>query len=306
MSREQRKALDALLRDALLDLGGELEQQRQVLEEMLGSTPLPGDADIEQVTLGGVPAIRLSTAHSQPGRVILYLHGGAYALESARTGLGLAYEIARRTRSVAYSVEYRLAPEHPYPAITDCLNAYRALIDEGTGPAQIAIVGESAGAGLVAAALLRIRTAGLPQPACVAMMSPWADLTPTSDTLHSKAAVDPVLTLNGLRRRRDEYVSMDEAREASPVYDDLSGLAPAVIQAGSHEILLDDAITLAGRIAAGNGRVDLQIWPEVPHVFQGFASMLQEGAQALDALASFIEHHTHTERPIDLGLTFSS
>jgi acetyl esterase/lipase len=290
MSRDQRVALDALMREAPLDLGGELDEQREILKQMLTEIPLAPDVSLTEITLGAVPGIRVKLATSRDERVILYLHGGAYALGSARTGVGLASEVARRCGAIAYSVEYRLAPEHPYPAgVEDCLAAYRAVLEDGAAPHRVAIVGESAGAGLVAATLAAARSAQLPQPACAALMSPWADLTLTSTTLETKASVDPVLTRAGLRRRRDEYVAADRAREASPVYADFTACAPMLIQAGSHEVLVGDAIALAQQVIQDDGRVDLQIWPEVPHVFQGFASMLGEGKEALDALGAFIQ-----------------
>lgn len=140
------------------------------------------------------------------------------------------------------------------------------------------------------ATLVGAKLGGLPQPACAALMSPWVDLTLTSRTLETKAGVDPALTVQGLRRRAGDYVAEADARAASPLFADLSGLAPLLIQAGSHEeILLGDAVALAGRVAECDGRVDLQVWPGVPHVFQGFASMLDDGIEALDALGAFVD-----------------
>ena len=192
MSREQREALDAQLREAPLDLGGEVAEQRVAIEEMMASTPLADDVTTSDATLGGIEAILVETAETSSDRVVLYLHGGAYALGSARVGVGLASEVARRARARAYSIDYRLAPEHPYPAgVDDCVAAYRGLLDSGVDARQIAIVGESAGAGVVAAMLVRAKAAGLPKPACVVLMSPWVDLTLTSPTLDSKADVDP-------------------------------------------------------------------------------------------------------------------
>ena len=278
MSREQREALDAQLREAPLDLGGEVAEQRVVIEEMMASTPLADDVTTSDATLGEIEGILVETSETSSDRVVLYLHGGAYALGSARVGVGLASEVARRARARAYSIDYRLAPEHPYPAgVDDCVAAYRGLLDSGVDARQIAIVGESAGAGLVAAALVRAKAGGLPQPACVGLMSPWVDLTLTSPTLDSKADVDPLLSVQALRRRAGDYVTPADARAASPLFADLSGLAPLLVQAGSHDILLGDAMGLARRVAECDGRVGLDVWPDVPHVFQSFASMLDEG-----------------------------
>lgn len=290
MSREQREALDALLREAPLDLGGELAAQRAVMEQMMASVPLADDVTTSDATLGGIEALLVETSGARSDRVVLYLHGGAYALGSARSGVALASELARRAKARAYSIDYRLAPEHPYPAgVDDCVAAHRGLLDSGVDARRIAIVGESAGAGLAAATLVSAKADGLPQPACAGLMSPWVDLTLTSATLDGKADVDPVLSVQGLRRRAGEYVTPADARSASPLFADLGGLAPMLVQAGSHEILLGDAVGLARRVAECDGRVGLEVWPAVPHVFQGFASMLDEGAEALAALGAFVD-----------------
>ena len=290
MSREQREALDALMRGAPLDLGGELAEQREIMEQMMASIPLADGVTTSDATPGGINAVLVETPGTRADRVILYLHGGAYALGSARGGAGLAAEVARRASARAYSLDYRLAPEYPFPAgAEDCISAYRGLLEGGIDAGQIALVGESAGAGLVAATLVGAKIGGLPQPACAALMSPWVDLTLTSPTLETKAAVDPALTVQGLRRRAGEYVTEVDARAASPLFADLSGLAPMLVQAGSHEILLGDAVSLVRRTAECDGRVELQVWPDVPHVFQGFASMLDEGVEALDALGAFVD-----------------
>lgn len=292
MSLAQLEQLDQLLREADLDLGGELAEQRQVMEEMMAAVPLADDVETSETELGGVGAVVVETAGARSDRGVLYLHGGAYALGSARTGVGLASEVGRRAGARAYSVDYRLAPENPYPAaVEDCVSAYGALLDAGLEPGRIAIAGESAGAGLVAATLVGLKAAGMAQPACAALMSPWVDLTLTDPMLEAKAEVDPVLTAAGLRRRRDEYVEEADARAASPAYADLTGVAPLLIQAGSHEILVGDSLRLARRAAECDVRVDLQIWPGAPHVFQGFAAMLDEGAEALDALGRFLSGH---------------
>jgi acetyl esterase/lipase len=294
MSREQHEALDELLRKVPLDLGGEVAEQRVIVEQMTASTPLADDVTTSDATLGGIEAILVETSGTSSDRLFLYLHGGAYALGSAEAGVGLASEVARRARARAYSIDYRLAPEHPYPAgVDDCVAAYRGLLDSGVDARQLAIVGESAGAGLLAATLVRAKAGGLPQPACAGLMSPWVDLTLTNPTLDGKADVDPVLSVQGLQRRAGEYVTPADARAASPLFADLSGLAPMLVQAGSHDILMGDAVGLARRVAECDGRVGLDVWPDMPHVFQSFTSMLDEGldegAEALDALGAFVD-----------------
>ncbi|MEV5532880.1 alpha/beta hydrolase [Streptomyces prunicolor] len=291
MSRQQRQALDEMLRHGPLDLGGEVAQQRALFHDMMTSIPLPPDVKTAEGELGGVPVVTVETPTTDPVAVLLYLHGGAYVIGSAADAAGLAAEVSRRTGARAVCVDYRLAPEHPFPAaVDDALAVYRALLDDGTPSSAIAFVGESAGGGLVAATLVAAKDAGLPQPASATVFSPWADLSVSGDSATSKTAVDASLTPEGLRTRARDYLGTADPTtpHVSPVFADLTGLAPLFIQVGSYEILLDDAVRLAARAAEHDVHVELQVWPEVPHVFQAFAALLDEGAAALDAAGAFI------------------
>ena len=226
--------------------------------------------------------------------MILYFHGGAYAVGTAASSVGLASDLARRARARLVSVDYRLAPEHPYPAaLEDALAAYRGLVASGLSPSAIAFAGESAGAGLVAATLVALKRAGVPLPSAAVMMSPWVDLTLSGDSMREKAALDPALTPDGLRRRVSDYVGAGDATDGllSPIFADLTGLPPLLVQVGSHEILLDDATRLAARAAAADVAVTLQVTPRVPHVFQAFASMLDEAGVALTSAGDFLRAH---------------
>ncbi len=294
MTQQQRQALDELLRHGPLDIGGEVAEQRAIFHEMIASVPVPDDVSAKQDELGGVPVVVVETPDLDPTAVILYFHGGAYALGSASDSVGLAADVARRARARAISVDYRLAPEHPFPAaVDDAVAAYRALLGQGAPNSRVAFVGESAGGGLVAATLVALKDAGLPQPSSAAIFSPWADLTVSGASADHKAAVDPALTPEALRIRARDYLrDRDPAAPlASPVFADLTGLPPLLIQVGSHEILLDDAVRLASRAAAQDVLVDLQVWPQVPHVFQGFAAILDDADRALDDAAAFITRH---------------
>ncbi|MFD4555638.1 alpha/beta hydrolase [Streptomyces sp. NPDC058469] len=291
MSRQQRQALDEMLRHGPLDLGGDVAQQRALFHDMMTSIPLPPDVSTTAGELGGVPVVTVETPANDPATVLLYLHGGAYAIGSAADAAGLAAEVSRRTGARAVCVDYRLAPEHPFPAaVDDALAVYRALLDDGIPSSSIAFVGESAGGGLVAATLVAVKDAGLPQPSSAAVFSPWADLSVSGDSAVSKAAVDASLTPEGLRTRARDYLGDTDPTtpHASPLFAELTGLAPLFIQVGSYEILLDDAVRLAARAAEHDVHVELQVWPEVPHVFQAFAALLDEGAAALDAAGAFI------------------
>ena len=255
MSQQQRDALDQLLRDAPLDLGGDVAEQRVIFEEMMAAIPVPADVTTSSGSLGGIPVVNVEVAGADPERVIFYLHGGAYAIGTAASSVGLASDLARRAGTRLVTVDYRLAPEHPHPAaIEDAIAAYRGLLDSGVSPSTIAVAGESAGAGLAAATLVALKHAGLPQPTAAVLMSPWADLTLSGDSIRGKAAVDPALTPEGLTRRAADYLpDGDPAGElVSPIFADLTGLPPLLIQAGSHEILLDDATRLAAHAAAAD------------------------------------------------------
>ncbi|MEZ0109915.1 monoterpene epsilon-lactone hydrolase [Catenulispora sp. EB89] len=294
MTRQQRQELDELLRHGPLDVGGDVTEQRAIFHEMIAATPLPEDVSARQDELGGVPVVVVETPGLDPSRAILYFHGGAYALGSAPDSVGLAADVARRAGARAISVDYRLAPEHPFPAaVDDAVAAYRALLDQGVPASRVAFVGESAGGGLVAATLVALKDGALPQPASAAVFSPWADLTVSGDSITGKEKLDPALTPEALRTRARDYLGAQDpaAPLASPINADLTGLPPLLIQAGSHEILLDDAIRLAARAASADVPVELQVWPEVPHVFQSFAAILDDADDALNAAAAFVRRN---------------
>jgi monoterpene epsilon-lactone hydrolase len=300
VSQQQRDALDQLLRDAPLDLGGDVAEQRVIFEEMMAAIPVPADVTTSSGSLGGAPVVNVEIAGADPERVIFYLHGGAYAIGTAASSVGLASNLARRARARLVSVDYRLAPEHPHPAaIDDAVAAYRGLLDSGVAASAIAIAGESAGAGLAAATLVALKHGALPQPIGAVLMSPWVDLTLSGESISAKAAVDPALTPEGLRRRAVDYVAAGDRRAelVSPIFADLTELPPLLIQAGSHEILLDDATRLAARAAAADVAVTLEVTPGVPHVFQGFAAMLDEGGAALTSAGEFLRAHLAGPRP---------
>jgi acetyl esterase/lipase len=299
MSSEQREALDTLFRTGPLEIGGDHLQQREVFTRMLTSRPLPDDVVLAPRQLGGVPVLEISIDGVAADDTLLWFHGGFYVLGSARTSAALAANLARRTGTRVVSVDYRLAPEHPHPAaLDDALAVYRALLDEAGGGfgrvagdwAKGAVVGESAGAGLAAALLVAARDQGLPMPAAGLLFSPYADLTLSGSSMTGKADVDPSFTAEAVAVRVRDYVGAADAAHPliSPVFAELRGLPPLLIQAGSHEVLLDDAVRLAARAAADDVAVTLDVTPGVPHLFQAFAGMLDEGEAALRRAADFL------------------
>lgn len=293
MSQEQREALDELLRQAPLDLSGDVLEQRAIFEQMMAEIPPAADITTEERSLAGIPAIAVELAEVASQDLILYFHGGAYAIGSAASGVGLASEIARSAGTGAILVDYRLAPEHPFPAaVEDAVAAYRGLL-ETTPASRVAFAGESAGGGLVIATLLALKDAGLPQPSSALVISPWVDLAVTGESIASKAEVDPALTPHGLRRRARDYAGAHDLKEAllSPLFGSLTGLPPLLIQVCSHEILLDDATRLATRAAAADVAVTLEVTPLVPHVFPAFSAVLDEGAAAVKNAGTFLRSH---------------
>jgi acetyl esterase/lipase len=285
VSTEQRDNLDAILRQSAFPAGLDVAEQRRQLRELLSAQPLPAEITVTAAVLGGVPVAEVTVDAIEPRHTVLYFHGGVYVLGDAAQAAGLASQIGRRTRAMVISVDYRLAPEHPYPAaVDDALAAYQALLDNGTAPADIAFAGESAGAGLAIATLVNARDHGLPLPAAALAMSPYADLTLAGTTMDTKRDADPLLSRENLQARIPDYTAGHDPALGliSPIFADLSGLPPLIIQAGTHEVLLDDAIRLAAQAATADVQVTLDITPGVPHVFQAYYPILDEAATALD------------------------
>jgi acetyl esterase/lipase len=294
VSTEQQEVLDAILRQGAFPADSDVNEQRRLLRELTSAQPLPADVTVTAAALGGVPTAEITIDGIEPRHVVLYFHGGVYAIGDAFQAAGLAAQIGRRTRARVISVDYRLAPEHPYPAaVDDALAAYEALLHNGTAPSDIAFAGESAGGGLAIATLVNARDHGLPLPAAAYVMSPYADLTLAGTTIETKSKADPLLSRELLQPRVTDYTAGHDAALGliSPVFADLSGLPPLIIQAGTHEVLLDDAVRLARQAAIADVAVTLDITPGVPHVFQAYSPILDEAAAALDRAGQLLSAH---------------
>jgi epsilon-lactone hydrolase len=294
VSTEQRETLEAVLRQSAFPVDSDVNEQRRLLRELTSAQPLPADVTVTAAALGGVPTAEITIDGIEPRHVVLYFHGGVYVLGDAFLAADLASQVGRRTRAKAISVDYRLAPEHPYPAaVDDALAAYEALLQNGTAPSDIAFAGESAGGGLAIATLVNARDHGLPLPAAAFVMSPYVDLTLAGTTMRTKHEVDPLLSPENLQPRVTDYTAGQDAASGliSPVFADLSGLPPLIIQAGSHEVLLDDAVRLAGQAATADVEVTLDVTPRVPHVFQAYHPILDEAVAALDRAAQLLSAH---------------
>ena len=294
MSIEQRETLDAILRRSAFPADSDVEEQRRLLRELLSAQPLPAGVIVTPAALGGVRTAEITVDGIEPRHVVLYFHGGVYVMGDAFLVADLASQVGRRTSAKVISVDYRLGPEHPYPAaVDDALAAYEALLDDGTAPSDIAFAGESAGGGLAIATLVNARDHGLPLPAAALVMSPYVDLTLSGATMETKRAVDPLLSPEALRARVSDYTAGHDAALGliSPVFAEVSSLPPLIIQAGTHEVLLDDAVRLAQRASTADVEVTLDITPRVPHVFQAYHPILDEAAAALDRAGRLLSAH---------------
>jgi epsilon-lactone hydrolase len=294
VSAEQRENLEAILRQSAFPVGSDVNEQRRALRELLSAQPLPADVTVTEAALGGVPTAEITVEGIEPRHVVLYFHGGVYVMGDAVLAADLASQVGRRTDAKVISVDYRLAPEHPYPAaVDDALSAYEAVLDNGIAPSDIVFAGESAGGALAVATLVNARGHGLPLPAAGFAMSPYADLTLAGTTMETKREVDPLMSREGLQARVTDYTAGQDAALGlvSPIFADLSGLPPLIIQAGSHEVLLDDAVRLARQAATADVEVTLDITPQVPHVFQAYYAILDEAAAALDRAGQFLSAH---------------
>lgn len=303
MSQQQREAVHQILRDTPFDLGGDVSIQRPLLEQMLTGRPLPADVRTTAGELGGVPAIFIDIADVTTSGILFHLHGGGFALGSAAGSVGLASDLARKAGMRAVSIDYRLAPEHPYPAaLEDVTAAYRALLAREGSAGRIVVSGESAGGNLAVELLIAGKPRALSMPAAAVLFSPMTDLTVSGESYTAKSGVDPNITAAAIRTRAADYLGATGTGAAdplvSPVFADLTGLPPLLIQAGSHEVLLDDATRLATRAAAHDVAVTLDITPHVPHVFQAFSAVLDEGDAALTRAAAFIRRLL----PVDAAL----
>ncbi len=269
----------------------ELAQRRLDFDLIAQAYPTAADVQLEPVTANGVPAEWTTAPDAQADAAVLYLHGGGYVIGSLQSHRHMVAEIGRAARARTLALHYRLAPEHPFPApVDDAVAGYRFMLDQGLRPGRIAIAGDSAGGGLVVAALVAIRDAGLPQPACGWCISPWVDMEGVGESITSNAARDPTVQKDTLLEMAGHYLGSADPRAplAAPLYADLAGIAPLLIQVGSVETLLDDAIRLARVAGAADVRIDLQIWPEMLHVWHLFHPELKAGRRAIDAGGAFI------------------
>jgi len=283
------------LLDSMPDSSGlTFEQRRSNFEEQVSQLPLAGNVSCESVSVGPVAAEWIFPEKASKQNVLLYLHGGGYCVGSINTHRGLVSHIAAAAETRALLIDYRLAPENPFPAaVQDSSAAYQWLVSQGVAAADMVVAGDSAGGGLTLATLVSLREKGIPLPAAAVLISPWVDLAITGDTIISNAEIDPMVTRQGLAEMAAAYAGDSDPRTplASPLYADLTGLPPLLIHVGTAEILLDDATRLAARAREAGVEIILNTAEDMCHVWHFFTSMLPEALEAIEEIALFMRKH---------------
>ena len=267
----------------------EVVRQRFKRMELLVPRP-PLGTKTRNFSLNGLPARTITVRKARPGTEVLFLHGGAYSVGSFRNYGHFTWRLGKAARARVLALDYRMAPEHPYPAaLNDAVAAYCWLLDQGARPDRILLAGDSAGGGLTLALLLKLRDEGVPLPAGAVALSPWTDLATTGASLHTKADTDPMLVASEIPHHAAMYLGGADPRDpyASPLYGDPRGLPPTLIQAGGDEVLLDDGVRMAEKMQAAGCDVELQVWPRMPHVFQLLATVMPEAQAAVAEIARF-------------------
>jgi len=269
-------------------------ERRERLDALGSRYPLPADVLVEPVDANGVSAEWTLTPEAEASRVILFLHGGGYVSGSLDSHRHMVAQAGREARARTLALAYRLAPEHSFPAaLNDAVAGYCFLLSRDFHPKRIAVAGESAGGGLAIAMLVSLRDGSVSMPACTWSSSPWVDLEATGGSMSAKATVDPLIQKSYLMELATSYLNGADPRAplASPIYADLGGLPPLLIQVGSAETLLDDAVRLAGIAGAADMRVTLEVWPDMIHAWHLFYPQLAAGRRALAQVGAFLRSH---------------
>ncbi len=257
----------------------------------------PADIDFRSERIDGIPCLWVKAMGAEPEKLILYLHGGGYIFCSAHTThKDILWRLSVASKCRVIAPDYRLAPEHPYPAaLEDSIKVYRWLLDQGYKPENIVIAGDSAGGGLTYGTVLKIRDIGLPLPAATVAMSPWTDLAVTGESVITNLKRDALIPGDGLPEGAQYYLAGASTRDpyASPLYGDPTGLPPTLIQVSKDEVLLDVSRRLAAKYRAAGVPCELELWDGMPHVWQTLAMFIPEGKTAINRIGAFIAKHLH-------------
>lgn len=292
MASDELSMIISMLKARPFNAEPSVEEMRAGIDALAGTFPPPADVALEPISAAGVPAEWVTAPGARHDAAILYLHGGGYVIGSIKSHRELASRLSRACGLRVLLIDYRLAPQHPHPAaVEDATAAYRWLLRTGLAASRIAIAGDSAGGGLTVATLVALRDAGLPAPAAGICLSPWVDLEGIGESMTTKAAVDPMVQRDGLTKMAAMYLGGQNARTplAAPLYANLSGLPPLLIQVGTAETLLDDSTRLAERARKAGVDVTLEPWEDMIHVWQVFAAMLPEGREAIERIGAFVQ-----------------
>lgn len=293
MGVTDRTRLAALFAQQGTGEGQDIATQRAQLDAMSGFFPPVEGFEATPATVGGIAGewVRGKLVRRNDA-ALLYLHGGGYVIGSAKSHRHMLGPLSGDSGLPIFSVDYRLAPEHPFPAaLDDAVLAYKGLLDSGIAPANLAIAGDSAGGGLTVATLVAIRERGLPLPACAVPISPWVDLALGGESYRSRAKRDPIVTRESIDQMAAAYLAGADARTplASPIYADLKGLPPLLIQVGTEEALYDDALALKARAEAAGVDVTFESWGGMIHVWHFFHPILSEGRDALARIGAYLK-----------------
>ena len=283
--------------DMFKEMGAKMVEAKNMddMRAIMIETQAPDGVTCTPVDAGGVSAEWSVAAGVDEAKVVLYVHGGGYVMGSAGSHRDMTGRLSKAAGARVLSLNYRLAPEHPFPApVDDAVAAYRWLLAQGISPGNIAVAGDSAGGGLAIATLLALRDAGEPLPAAGIGISAWVDMEGTGESMTTRAAVDPVVQKEGLLGMAKLYLGDADPKSplAAPLHADLGGLPPLLLQVGDAETLLDDSTRLAEKARAAGVDVTLKVWDEMPHVWHLFAPILPEGRQAIDEIGSFVQART--------------
>lgn len=293
MASPQLQSIIDMLRNRPSSDRLEIKTARAAFEQIAMLFKPAPDITTQSLSANGVPAEWI-TPPNATDTVVYWLHGGGYTVGSINTHRDMISRIARASEARAFAIDYRLAPEHPFPAaVDDAVTGYRWLLAQGIDPKAVVIGGDSAGGGLTFATLITLRDAGDPLPAAAVTFSPWTDLEGTGESITTRRDADPMIDPAGMPEMSALYHTTTPVRDprVSPIHADLTGLPPQLIHVGDAEVLLSDATRMADKAKAAGVDTTLEVWDEMIHVFQFFAATLSEGQQAIEMAGEFVKSH---------------